>query len=189
MSMMAEQNPMLRYVSEPTEEELRAANSPTEQIMNGLTWSILIVCLAFWAIVGALFWVPMLLRTMFRFSLALVGAMLAGKKPERAARMLREAVSFYRRGFQVATEVVVKQDLEQPAQPTRKGEDVGLQGMALLNEITWVVLIWYVILLFMGAIETTPMDMWLWLYHMDWSEAVVRPAAEFLRGFVGIGVR
>ena len=186
MAMISDSNPMLRYNTDPTEEELRAANSPAERIMSGLTWAILIVCLGFWAVVGAIFWVPLLLRTMFRFSLALVGAMLAGRKPERAAQMLRDAVSFYRRGFQVAIEVVLKHHDEEAPKAAMYGqqqrEDVSLQGMPLLNELAWVFVIWYGILLFLGFVETTPIDLFWRLTLVDWTETFVRPVAEFIRG-------
>lgn len=177
---MDESPQVLRYVTEDPDE--KKGGTPTQQVMNGLTWAILIVCLAFWAVVGAIFWIPLLLRTMFRFSVALVQSMLAGKKPERAARMLRDAVNFYRRGFQVATEVV----LREPEQPQHRygvaEEDPGIRGMALVNEIAWVAAIWYGILFFFGVVEATPLDLWRWLVGIDWTETVVRPLAEWVRG-------
>ena len=177
---MTEQ-PIIRYrTDEPTEAERRAAASPTEQIMNGLTWAILVICLAVWAVVGAIFWIPLLLRTMVRFSVDLVPSMLTGKRPVRAAGLLRNAVTVYRRGFQVAIDVVTRE----PSREESQGAEVSsLRGMALLNELAWVAVIWYLILLFFGAIEATPIDMWNWLVNVRWSDVLIRPVMEFVQGF------
>lgn len=175
---MTEQ-PMIRYrTDEPTEGE-RA--STTEQIMNGLTWAILLICLGVWAIVGAIFWIPLLLRTMVRFSVDLVPSMLTGKHPTRAARLLRHAVTFYRRGFEVAIDAVTREPGRED-RSTTEAEPSPLRGMALVNELAWVAVIWYGILLFFGVITATPIDVWLWLAGIQWNDAVFRPVGEFLVG-------
>lgn len=172
---------ILRYTTdEPTAAEKWAAQGPTEKVMNGLTWAILLICLAFWAVIGAVFWIPLILRTMVRFSAAMAPAMLADKKPIRAAQMLRGAVSFYRRGFEVAIDVVTK---EPKRDRSEAGEDGGLSGMQFLNELAWAALIWYAILLFFGFIDVTPIDMWYWVAGIQWTEVLVRPVAEFIAGF------
>jgi hypothetical protein len=177
---MSEQE-ILRYTTdEPTASEKWAAQGPTEKVMNGLTWAILLICLAIWAVIGAVFWIPLILRTMVRFSAAMAPAMLADKKPIRAAQMLRGAVSFYRRGFEVAIDVVTKEPRRERAE---KGEDGGLSGMQFLNEFAWAALIWYGILLFFGAIDLTPIDMWYWVAGIQWNEVLYQPIAEFVDGF------
>ncbi len=178
---MSEQSEILRYsTDEPTASEKWAAQGPTEKVMNGLTWAILLICLAIWAVIGAVFWIPLILRTMVRFSAAMAPAMLADKKPVRAARMLRGAVSFYRRGFEVAVDVVTREPRHGRADA---GEDGGLSGKELLNEFAWAALIWYGILLFFGAIEQTPIDMWYWIAGIQWNEALFQPIMEFVTGF------
>jgi len=177
---MNESEPILRYANRDPEAEA-AQRSPSERVMNGLTWAILIVCLSVWAVIGAIVWIPLLVRTMVRFSAALVPAMLADRKPVRSAHMLRQAVSFYRRGFQVATEVVTRE----PDPGERKfADEPVLRGKALLNELAWVALIWYAILLLLGVVETTPIDLWWRLVALDWSETVFRPITEFFRGLI-----
>ena len=178
---MSEQE-ILRYTTdEPTASEKWAAQGPTEKVMNGLTWAILIICLAIWAVIGAVFWIPLILRTMVRFSAAMAPAMLADKKPIRAAQMLRGAVSFYRRGFEVAIDVVAH---EPKRGRVEKGEDGGLSLMQFLNEFAWAAMIWYGILLFFGAIDLTPIDMWYWVAGIQWSEVLLRPIMEFVAGLL-----
>lgn len=177
---MNESPPTFHYTraaaSDEGEPEVRAR---TERLTAVLTWIVLAICLGVWAIVGALFWVPLLFRRIVKFSFALVPAILADRKPEQAAKMLRDAVSFYRRGFQVATELVARGP-EATDRPDRIPEDSSLRGVALLNELAWILVIWYAILFFVGVVHTTPLDMWRWLAGISWA-GVFRHVTGFIR--------
>jgi hypothetical protein len=136
----------------------------TNKIFQVLTWAILAVVLLVWAVVGAIFWIPLLLRAMLRFSISLIEAMFVGQRPTQAAKILRDSVHFYRRGFVVAVEVVTREDVpderKQPAVESR-----------LLFEVFWAALVWYLVFLWMGWIQTSPLDVWHWFVSIPWREA------------------
>ncbi len=179
---MNESQPVLRYnVYGPVAEEggRREAGASAAR-PTALSLGVLVVCLGFWSVLGALFWIPLLLRRIVTYSVALVSAMLAGKKPERAAEALHDAMGFYWRGFRVTTEMVTREpDAHDRVAPGE--EEDGLRGMALLNELAWVLLIWYAILLTLGVVDRTPLDLWRWLGSVPWTEKVVQPAVEWGR--------
>jgi hypothetical protein len=182
---MDETQKVLHYTTQGlvTNEKAEAAQGPSEQAMKGLRWAILMICLGVWAVVGALFWIPLLFRRVVTYSAALVPAMLADKKPHHAAKSLREAMNFYRRGFQVTTEVI-KGEPDRSERPGPAAEDTTLHGMALLNELAWVVVIWYAVLYFIGAIDTSPLDMWRWLAGISWTDSVFRPINDAMKSLV-----
>ena len=131
-----------------------------------LTWAILAVCLALWAVVGFLFWVPLLLRSMLEFTLALIQSMLQGARPVQAGRVLRETVDFYRRGFLVAIEAVFGK------LPESARSQHPMSGGRVVMEIGWALLVWYAVLLMVGAVETTPADLWRAAAQYPWKETL-----------------
>ncbi|HSM05121.1 MAG TPA: hypothetical protein VK858_10855 [Longimicrobiales bacterium] len=131
-----------------------------------LTWGILSVCLALWAVIGFIFWVPLLLRSMIHFSLALSQSMLQGTRPVEAGRVLRETVDFYRRGFTVAIAAVFRR----PSMTEKQVKTKGLTPRRWLFEITWTALFWYLALLGLGVVETSPVDAWNALVALPWGE-------------------
>ena len=131
-----------------------------------LTWSILSVCLAVWAVVGFVFWVPLMLRSMFRFTFALGGSMLAGQEPVEAGRILRDTVSFYRRGFTVAIGAVFGDVIEEKKKSNRK--PVRMSSRNLFFEVMWSAVFWYVALLFMGVALPSPVEGWVALAEFPW---------------------
>ncbi len=169
---MSSKPPVYTYLSPDGQEEVvgeepekiqTAFSEVADMILTVLTWVVLAIVLGVWAVVGAIFWIPLMVRAMFRFSLSLIEATLEGRKPTAAARMLKEAVSFYRRGFVVAIEVVT-------------GEDVGGRDEAplgdnrLFSEFLWALLVWYFISLLFGWIQASPLDLWDWLTSIPWAE-------------------
>jgi hypothetical protein len=141
---------------------------------------VLVVCLGVWSVLGALFWIPLLLRRIVAYSVALTSAMLAGRKPERAAEALRNAMGFYWRGFKTTTQMVTREpEARDRAAPA--DEEDGLGGMALASELAWVVLVWYAVLLAVGIVDRTPLDLWHWLAGIPWRDGVVQPAVEWGR--------
>jgi hypothetical protein len=141
---------------------------------------VLLVCLGVWSVLGALFWIPLLLRRIAAYSVALVSAMLAGKRPGRAAEALHDAMGFYWRGFTVTADMVAREPEARDRAAAGEEED-GLRGMALLNELAWALLVWYAILLAVGVVDRTPLDLWRWLSGIPWTEKVVQPAVEWGR--------
>ncbi len=136
------------------------------RILSGLTWVVLGVVLLFWAVIGAVFWIPLMVRAMLRFSISLIEAMFEGQRPVEAGRILRNAVGFYRRGFVVAIEVVTREDLKEERHPR-----VQPKQDRLLLEVVWAIVVWYFLFLWFGWIQTSPLDMWHWFVGQPWGEA------------------
>ena len=104
-----------------------------------------------------------MIRAMLRFSISLIEAMFEGHKPARAAKILRDAVSFYRRGFVVAVEVVTREQIDH--------RDEGpVTEHRLLLEFLWALVVWYFIFLLLGWIQASPLDLWDWLISIPWGD-------------------
>ena len=148
-----------------------------DRILHWLTLAILGVVLAVWAVVGAVFWLPILVRTMFRFSLALIQSTMDDERPEGSASMLRNAVGFYRRGFVVAIDAVLPQ-----APPLREGKirRERIEGRRMLRELGWAVAIWYVVLWGLG-IAPSPGEIGSSILGWPWGDAF----GSLWEGFTG----
>lgn len=156
---------MLTEEGADTQDSTLSGNGPLDKGIRYLTWGILSVCLALWAVVGFVFWIPLLLRSMIQFSLSLSQSMLRGTRPDEAGRILRDTVGFYRRGFTVAIRAVFGET------PTKKqAQRTSLTFKEAAFEIAWAALVWYGILLFFGAIETSPVDLWNSTMALPWGE-------------------
>jgi hypothetical protein len=170
---MSEDPPFLsfRYGQKQDEEgevgDEGKARPPALEVMNYvflvLTWVILVVVLVVWALVGAIFWIPLLIRAMLRFCLSLIEAMFEGHKPTTAARILRDAVSFYKRGFTVAIEVVTGEEIED----SKEGR---VKENRLLLEVLWALLVWYFIFLLFGWVQASPLDLLDWFLAIPWAD-------------------
>lgn len=195
---MPENTPFPRYKTFPADmppEERAAlamtADEPEEEgrLDRGiryLTWGILAICLALWAVVGFILWVPLLLRSMLHFSFALSQSMLQGAEPVEAGRVLRETVAFYRRGFTVAIDAVFG---ESPRKKERERE-VGLSPRRLLFEVLWAVVVWYLVLLVLGFVEASPLDGWNALLTLPWADlwgSLVEGVSDLFGGPAGSG--
>lgn len=148
-----------------SEENVNPYLKTANTVFKVLTWAILFVVLVVWAVVGAVFWIPLLVRAMLRFCINLIEAMFEGQKPVRAARVLKDAVSFYRRGFIVAIEVVTQEEIAQEA-------DGPITENRLVFEIFWALLVWYFIALLMGWIEASPLDLLDWFLAIPWTDHI-----------------
>ena len=150
-------------------EEEETGPSPYAEAVNKafsvLTWLILSVVLLVWAVVGAVFWIPLLLRAMLRFSISLIEAMFEGHKPAKAAEILRDAVGFYRRGFVVAVEVVTREQID-------RREEGPVTENRLLLEVLWALLVWYFIFLLFGWIQASPLDLIDWFFSIPWADHI-----------------
>ena len=155
-----------------------------DRIVHWLTWGILGVVLLVWALVGAVFWLPLLLRTMVRFSLSLVQSTMDAERPDASARTLRQAVDFYRRGFVLAIDAVMGQD-----EPGRKGRTRRdqLDPDRMKREVMWALVIWYPILWWVG-LAWSPVELWAWIAGLPWGEtldAIAGWIAGAIEGLIG----
>jgi hypothetical protein len=185
---MTDEAPTQRYrTMEPTEvaegvsfaeQEEAPSGRPLDRAVRYLTWGILGACLAVWAVIGFLLWVPLMLRSMVRFSVSLAESMLQGAKPAEAGRILRETVEFYRRGFTVAIDAVF-------GPPPKKQEaESRLTLRRILLEILWAVVIWYVILYAVGFVELSPLDVWNAIVAYPWGETI-QSTVDWVTGILG----
>ncbi len=177
---MSEASEILRYTVDGPAGAGETPPRPGDRAMKVLSWGILLICLAVWTAVGALFWIPLLLRRIVGYSVGLVPSMLAVGKPWREAKRLRNAMSFYARGFKVTRDMVMR-DPERDERPLFAGPEGGPRGIALLGDLMWTLTFWYAVLLLAGVIDSTPLDLWRHLVDVPWSERVFQPTMEWVR--------
>jgi hypothetical protein len=175
------ETPMMHYQSDspgPAPADGTPARDSTTggRFLRALTRGILGVVLGVWAVVGLVFWIPLLARTMLRFSVALVQATLDGERPTSAARTLQDAVSFYLRGFRVAIEAV-------DGEPVADSRPAGsIRGRRLVRELVWAGVIWYLILVPLN-LAWSPVELWGWLTAWPWG-AWVSGVADWFWGVI-----
>lgn len=139
-----------------------------------LTWIVLGTLMLVWAVVGFVFWLPRMLREMAAFSLALVYATMTGADLSPAGDRLKEAIQFYRRGFELAHASVLKSE---PPSSVRKA--IAVNPRILAKEAVWAVLVWWVLLSLVGAIELTPLAVVRWFTSGAWLAAFDRMMVAF----------
>jgi hypothetical protein len=139
-----------------------------ENTASPLTWFVVSVCLGLWALVGLAFWLPILMREVVWFSVALGRSMLTGTRPTDAGKALREAVGFYFRGFRVAVRAIVGRTEAEEEEEDQKPKPP-LKGRVAL-EVLWAVLVWYVALFATGVVQATPVDAWEAAVSWPWSQ-------------------
>lgn len=176
---MSELPTMLRY-TEPEPEPLgiferhEEPGEPSllDRIVRPLTWGTLVVCLAVWALAGAVFWVPAMVRRVAFYSLALLEAMMEGDRPDEAGRRLRRAITFYARGFVTTVEVLTRTSEEEAAvAKDREAAERSLDFRRLALEALWAAAVWYLVLLMVGVVDTSPLDLWNSFWALSWLEA------------------
>ena len=146
-----------------------------------VTWGILGICLAAWAIVGFFLWIPRVLRSIFLFSLALVEITVTDSTADDAGNRLRKASEFYTRGFARAVEGIRssgrrKEETEAPDGGWR------IQPRLILGELAWAIGLWYLIFWGLGLAPWTPTDAITYLADVRWS----RVWADFVGTFRAI---
>lgn len=179
-----EQAEELVYTPPGREKDQKNEPESVSWITESFTWLFLGVCLLVWAVVGFLLWIPRLLRSMARFSVALVQATITESSADEAARDLRSAADFYKRGFSGAIGAIRSTRGEQPEGGRRI--EVGL----IMREIAWALVFWYVVLWAMGVSVWTPADYWAAFGEVPWGEiwdriaAVLAVVPETIDGFL-----
>lgn len=177
-STMSELPARLRYTELEPEplgifEQHEEPEEPSllDRIVQPLTWGTVAVCLVVWALAGAVFWVPAMVRRVGFYSLALLEATMEGERPDEAGRRLRKAITFYARGFVTTVEVLTRTSKEEAAvaKATEAGErSVDFRRLAL--EALWAAGVWYLVLLAVGVVETSPVDLWNSFWALFWLE-------------------
>jgi hypothetical protein len=142
-----------------------------DRIVQPLTWGTIVVCLAVWALAGAVFWLPAMVRRVAFYSVALLQAMMEGDRPDEAGRRLRKAITFYARGFVTTVEVLTRTPKEEAAvaKDTETGER-SLDFGRLALEAVWAAGVWYLVLVTVGVVDTSPLDLWNSFWPRFWLE-------------------
>ena len=183
-------NPTVDYRSDRVPHVPDAQQEPRSRITEVATRVALSVAVAIWAVVGFLIWVPLLLRRIATFVVELTYVTLTDGDPNPAAKRLRAAANFYRRGFVTAVRSVLTPG--EGAADAGPGPDTSTPARPILQEVAWALVVWYPVLLWLGIAEWTPEDLWNAAAAVPWQEigmdvvdgAVVR--IEELAGRLGL---
>lgn len=152
------------------------------RLLATLTWTLLALCLGIWAVVGAVLWLPLVVRRVLLFSGALVHGMVVGETPERAGRRLREAADFYRRGFVVAVRAVRRPSGTEDDEGDPAGAG-GIRVRSLAGEAFWALAVWYGVAYLAGVVPWTPVDGARELAGLPWA-GWLGGALEAVRGLL-----
>lgn len=113
---------------------------------------ILILCLALWSIIGFLFWIPLLVRTVAVFSAGILYATLTREDPAVYGRQLQTAVTFYADGFRRTVMALSVRADANGAAP--KGPP--FRVARFLVEIAWAGVFWVAFLILLERLELVP---------------------------------
>ena len=149
-----------------------AAKVVVHYTLRALTWLIVATAMMVWLLIGFFFWVPLLIRAAFGFSVSVVRATLTGQSAEAAGIMLRRAVDFYRSGFVTALEAM-QEGSRQPKDRTvvpihGEEEELAIDTRGLINEVGWTVLIWYLLISLLGWTSWPPSRLWTEFFAIEW---------------------
>jgi hypothetical protein len=133
-----------------------------------LTWIVLGFLMVVWAVVGFAFWLPQMVREMLGFSFALVNASLTRGSVEPAGDSMKEAINFYRRGFEMAYDAIMRP--RQPSVGTPAKPSVSTER--LVKEALWAAFVWWILLSILGLIDATPVALGRWIVTGAWLGAV-----------------
>ena len=79
-------------------------NQIEEGFLTVVHAGVLVVCLAFWAVVGFVFWVPLLTRTTAVYCAGMVAAVISQTDFPQLKALLDNAIEFYAKGFRQIAE-------------------------------------------------------------------------------------
>jgi hypothetical protein len=139
-------------------EERAQEIARVSKLNEAVTWAILSICLAGWAVVGFFLWIPRVLRAVLAFSVALISSTLTETDAEAAGRRLRSAATFYRRGFVSAVESIrpPKRGDEEDQGDERRSK--GVRSGLIIREAAWAIVVWYIVAWALGFLRGTAFD-------------------------------
>jgi hypothetical protein len=124
---------------------------------------ILCMTLAVWAVVGFLFWIPLLFRVTTVFSAIVVHAAITRQEPSQLRHSLETASSFYPLGFRVAIDTLYNPN----AGLSSRRDGYGLSIWRVLIEVFWTLSFW-LLLIFVAKpalLPIQPSTLIQWLHH------------------------
>jgi hypothetical protein len=102
---------------------------------------VLLVSFFLWAVIGFFLWVPLLIRTILIFSVAVTHAAISGQHADNLREPLRIACGFWIDGFRIISETTFARS----GRETRRRPDirfVRLVGETLWAGCLWLLLVW-----------------------------------------------
>lgn len=139
-----------------------------------ITWCVLGIVMVVWGVVGFIFWLPLMLRETARFSVSLVQSAMTGADLGAEGERLKEAVDFYKRGFELAYSAVMKTEPRTSSRPS-----VPINGKFLVNQALWAALVWWLLLSLIGATDLTPFAIVRWFTSGAWLQTLDGLAVTF----------
>jgi hypothetical protein len=97
------------------------------------------VCLGSWAVIGFLFWIPLLVRATASVGVAVLSSALSDDDPARVTIAFERAASFYARGFRLIHEVLFPQTTRWVVP---KEQDRSPYWTRLALDTAWTVVFW-----------------------------------------------
>lgn len=99
-----------------------------EVLLKIITFLVLII----WAVLGFVFWIPMLTRTIGAFTSLIFYYNLTNKNPRHLRSIVEDAIRFYPKGFNIILSI-----MKSPNNHNVKGEESG----SMKFEFTWEVIL------------------------------------------------
>ena len=173
--MTQQETPVLRYDRlyrsvQPAEDHAQET-ARLSRTNEALTWGILSVCLAGWAVVGLFLWIPRVLRAVLAFSVALIHATLTETDAQAAGRRLRSAANFYRRGFVSAVRSIRFHERRSEGEGEERSQG-SVQLGPIVREAAWAIVTWYAVAWTAGLVQGTSFDLAAVPWWDLWSEGV-----------------
>jgi hypothetical protein len=123
-----------------------------EALIKAVMFLVLLVTLAIWAVVGFIFWIPLLTRATTIFALLLLPAALTHQDLSGIRHGLEAACGFYFRGFRSAVAAIYEPSESVPVQ---------IHFWRVLIEMFWAAAFWLVTLYFIQPVIVAPVLAWL----------------------------
>jgi hypothetical protein len=112
--------------------------------VNIILFFVLVVSFLLWSIIGFFLWVPLLMRTIVVFSVAVAHAAVSGQHADNLREPLRIASGFWVDGFRIIRETIQSKGLQRL--DTKLETRIG----RLIGEVFWASFVW---ILFLWALR------------------------------------
>lgn len=137
--------------SHPTIKVVRSGDSGTpvpelgavsERIAEGIQFGVCIILVGVWAIVGFVFWIPFLVRSIAAYTGAVLGSTFTGSPIYSAQRGLDTSVRFWFGGFQAA--LAARHSIKSAQNPYMADPAPAIKGVLdmLFHHLLFTMLFW-----------------------------------------------
>jgi hypothetical protein len=98
----------------------------------------LLIALLIWSVIGFVFWIPMMVYAIVRFSALVVYATIVDADPKTIGAHLERSVRFYLQGFRN----IIRAIKGRQRWPSTGEEQFQVKPMVLIGHIMWTLLFW-----------------------------------------------